>query len=224
VHFVVNFNRKGHREHASHQSRNRKVAALISPSLISHFSKEKPNMLRNSLCLLLGVVAVVLMGTTSFAQLTPTRVLFEAATVRSAEGAETEGEEEGEKGVERRTFSLFNIERAKRNLPSLQWSDSLHQTARQSAQMQNRQQRVGHPLGGTEISASGNDPAQVVQMWLNSPGHRAILLSSQYTHAAVGNAGRYWSGRFSGGGASSWSGGAQGWSGRLTMDQIRELW
>jgi hypothetical protein len=196
---------------------------------------------------LLGIVAIVLMGTTSFAQLISVRALYENAAAhllaqeeakrllaeevaaRLPEQEDSARSIEGAIGVEMRTFSLFNSERAKRNLPSLQWSNSLYQTARSSAQMQNSQQRVGHPLGGTEISASGNDPAQVVQMWLNSPGHRAILLSPQYTHAAVGNSGRYWSGRFSGGGASDWTGtsnrsSTSGQSGRLTMDQIRERW
>lgn len=59
----------------------------------------------------------------------------------------------------------------------------------------------GYPSpGGETIGAGQRTPASIVQGWMNSPGHRAILLGS-YRHVGVGHAtggiyGNYWTADF----------------------------
>ena len=49
---------------------------------------------------------------------------------------------------------------------------------------------------GENIAAGQKDAAAVMNAWMNSPGHRANILSSQYTGIAVGvyeqNGMKYW--------------------------------
>jgi hypothetical protein len=61
--------------------------------------------------------------------------------------------------------------------------------------------REGYPsAGGETIGAGQRTPAAIVAGWMNSPGHRAILLGS-YRHVGVGHAaggsyGNYWTADF----------------------------
>jgi uncharacterized protein YkwD len=50
---------------------------------------------------------------------------------------------------------------------------------------------------GENIAAGQQTPAQVVEAWMNSSGHRANILNPNFTHMAVGidkggNMGMYW--------------------------------
>jgi len=110
-------------------------------------------------------------------------------TVQSAFGS-------GATSEEIQTLELINVERGRHRLPPLAWASQIHSDSRRSASIQNRRRTVGHPIGGPEISASGNSPEHVVQMWMNSSGHRRMILTQSYTGAAVGKDGRYWSTRF----------------------------
>lgn len=44
---------------------------------------------------------------------------------------------------------------------------------------------------GETVGCGQQTPGDVVNAWMNSPGHRAILMG-QYQHAGVGHAGNYW--------------------------------
>ena len=99
--------------------------------------------------------------------------------------------------AESEVLRLINIERANRSLPMLGFSMLAAERAKRSAGIQAQQRRVGHPIGGPEISASGNNPEHVVRMWLNSPGHKRAMLNPNYTGAGAGNVGRFWSVQFS---------------------------
>lgn len=61
--------------------------------------------------------------------------------------------------------------------------------------------RCGGTMGyGGEIIACGQGtPKEAVQAWLNSPGHRAIMLDAKQRSVGVGMVGNYWVAVFSGG-------------------------
>lgn len=61
--------------------------------------------------------------------------------------------------------------------------------------------RCGGSIGyGGEIIACGQStPRQAVDGWLNSPGHRAIMLDGSQRRVGVGMTGNYWVAVFSGG-------------------------
>lgn len=47
---------------------------------------------------------------------------------------------------------------------------------------------------GEVIGLTGGGVDSAINMWMNSPGHRAILLSSEYTHLGMSYNGNYWVG------------------------------
>ncbi|WP_446035202.1 CAP domain-containing protein, partial [Streptomyces olivaceus] len=56
---------------------------------------------------------------------------------------------------------------------------------------------------GENIACGQRSPAEVVEGWMNSPGHRANILKSDFTHLGVGlagggRAGTYWTQLFGG--------------------------
>lgn len=66
-----------------------------------------------------------------------------------------------------------------------------------------KQQGVSYRTAGENIAAGQNSPEQVVQAWMNSPGHKANILNSQYNYIGVGYAsggsyGHYWTQMFIG--------------------------
>ena len=105
---------------------------------------------------------------------------------------------------ERRVFELTNIERRNHGLPDLVWDDRLAQAARahsidmaannflshtgsDGSDVSLRLQRVGVLWSmWAENAASGHrTPEDVVEGWMNSPGHRQNILSGN-THLGVG--------------------------------------
>ena len=107
---------------------------------------------------------------------------------------------------ELRVFELTNIERLNHGLPPLIWNDTLSVSARNHAEdlMHNnmrghtgsdgstprqRMERDGVTNGrywAENISYGRNTPESVVAGWMNSPGHRANILSEKSTHLGVG--------------------------------------
>ena len=103
-------------------------------------------------------------------------------------------------------LEFTNIERAKYGLPPLLWHDSLAAAARGHSENLMRNNMTGHTgsdgstvrerierLGITntrfraENCAYGQrTPEAVVATWMNSPGHRANILSESPTHLGVG--------------------------------------
>ena len=51
---------------------------------------------------------------------------------------------------------------------------------------------TGFWTAGENIAAGTSSPEAVVEMWMNSPGHRANILSADFTHIGVGCQGTSW--------------------------------
>lgn len=71
--------------------------------------------------------------------------------------------------------------------------------------------RVSYYAAGENIAAGSNTAEGVMQMWMNSPGHKANILGEKFTHIGVacvqGRGGYYWVQMFVGSNAASESGG-----------------
>jgi uncharacterized protein YkwD len=114
------------------------------------------------------------------------------------------GAELAKEMFEREVFRLTNVERANHGLPALIWDDRLARAARGHSQDMSINNFVGH--GGSngssgwmriraegvetgltnENAASGQrTPAILIREWMDSPGHRANILSPR-THLGVG--------------------------------------
>lgn len=111
------------------------------------------------------------------------------------------------KSLEAEVTRLINIERTKRGLPALTTNWELARVARYKSQdMINKKYfshtspTYGSPFHmmetfGLKFSSAGENiaygqktPQQVVTAWMNSPGHRANILSPSYTQTGVGAA------------------------------------
>jgi Cysteine-rich secretory protein family len=106
--------------------------------------------------------------------------------------------------AERLLADLINAERVKAGLPTLIWEDRLAEVARGHSQDLAQHNLRGHdssdgrtagdrltavPLRGTwtgEIVDYDQSPTQSLSSFLQSPGHRAILLDPKPTHLGVG--------------------------------------
>jgi uncharacterized protein YkwD len=96
---------------------------------------------------------------------------------------------------------LTNAERAEHGLGALQWNEQLLKAAQGHSQnMANGDffehgdyvkcaREEGYPSSfvGENIAAGRATPEAVIQQWLNSPGHRANILNSDYTEIGVGH-------------------------------------
>lgn len=115
--------------------------------------------------------------------------------------------------LERQVAALVNQERAAYGLPALTLSMQLCDGARLKSQDMQKNRYFDHnsPTYGTPFemmrslgityAAAGENIAMgfstaeaVVNAWMNSPGHRANILSENYTHIGVGYvaSGGYW--------------------------------
>jgi uncharacterized YkwD family protein/spore coat assembly protein SafA len=109
------------------------------------------------------------------------------------------------KAIENEVIRLTNIERSKNGLPALTQNWELSRVARyKSADMANKgyfahqSPTYGSPFTmmqnfGIKFSAAGENiaygqrtPQEVVTAWMNSPGHRANILSRSYSQIGVG--------------------------------------
>ncbi|MBT2758377.1 SafA/ExsA family spore coat assembly protein [Mesobacillus foraminis] len=124
------------------------------------------------------------------------------------------------KNIESQVIQLTNQERAKHGLRPLAANWELSRVARyKSADMRDKNYfshtspTYGSPFtmiknfgiayrsAGENIAAGQRTPQEVVNSWMNSPGHRANILNSSYTHIGVGHAsggsyGHYWTQMF----------------------------
>ena len=110
------------------------------------------------------------------------------------------------RAFELRVFELTNIERANHGLPPLTWHDTLSVSARGHSEDLMRNNMTGHTgsdgsvvrerieragLTNTRYRAENcaygqRTPEAAVASWMNSPGHRANILSESPTHLGVG--------------------------------------
>jgi len=124
------------------------------------------------------------------------------------------------KALEAEVIRLVNIERANRGLQTLKTNWELSRVARYKSQdMANKgyfshtSPTYGSPFRmmedfGIKFSAAGENiaygqttPKEVVNGWMNSPGHRANILSATYNEIGVGlatdkNGRKYWTQMF----------------------------
>ncbi|MBU5484035.1 serine protease [Clostridium sp. MSJ-11] len=121
---------------------------------------------------------------------------------------------------EQEVITLVNAERAKANLPALKANQELSKVARVKSQdmidknyFSHTSPTYGSPFDmmkkfGIKYSAAGENiaygqptPKAVVDGWMNSPGHRANILSKSFTEIGVGvakksNGTYYWTQMF----------------------------
>ena len=124
------------------------------------------------------------------------------------------------KALENEVIRLTNIERAKAGLPALKANWQLSRVARYKSQdminknyFSHQSPTYGSPFkmmesfglrfmaAGENIAYGQKTPQEVVRMWMNSPGHRANILSPSYTEIGVGvakksNGTLYWTQMF----------------------------
>jgi len=118
-------------------------------------------------------------------------ITFSAATVASQYDAEL--------------LRLTNLERQKAGVPALKLSNQLNQAAQNHADDMTKNNYFSHTgLNGSKpsdrakaagynysyvgenIAAGNTSPADVIQGWMNSQGHRENILNSNYTEIGFG--------------------------------------
>ena len=114
---------------------------------------------------------------------------------------------------EKKVVELTNAERAKQGLAPLTLNTELSKVARTKSQdMKNKNYfdhnsptygspfdmmksfGISYTSAGENIAMGQKTPEQVVQAWMDSPGHRANIMNSSFTHIGVGYvaSGNYW--------------------------------
>ena len=89
--------------------------------------------------------------------------------------------------VEQQMLDKTNAQRAKYGLPPLRAVRRLIQTARSHAAWMTNNRTLQHtnqPVG-ENIAMGQHTTEEAVHDWMNSPGHRANILSSSYTQTGV---------------------------------------
>lgn len=120
---------------------------------------------------------------------------------------------------EKEVVRLTNIAREKNGLTPLQIDQKLSDVARLKSQdmadnryFAHQSPRYGSPFdmmksfgvtykaAGENIARGQGSPEEVVNGWMNSPGHRANILNSSFTHIGVGfvEDGKHWTQQFIG--------------------------
>lgn len=118
---------------------------------------------------------------------------------------------------EQEVVKLTNAERTKAGLSPLQTDAKLMAAAREKSQDMQTNKYFSHTsptfgspfdrmkaLGitykgaGENIAQGQRSPQEVVQAWMDSPGHRANILNGKFTHIGVGyvKSGNYWTQQF----------------------------
>ena len=120
---------------------------------------------------------------------------------------------------ENKVLELVNVERSKNGLKPLTMDESVRKVARtKSTDMRQnkyfdhnspvygspfdmlKQFGISYRSAGENIAQGYQTPEAVVKGWMNSPGHRANILNSSFTHIGIGYdaQGHYWTQMFIG--------------------------
>lgn len=136
-----------------------------------------------------------------------------AATSHAANpvGATQVASEATPSSAESEVLRLVNVERAKENLQPLTFDSCLYGKAKawsgtMSSTGDFKHQDLGDiskdcPGNGTlgeNIAAGQSTPEEVVEAWMQSPGHRANILNANFTKLGVGETDHYWTQDFAG--------------------------
>ena len=118
---------------------------------------------------------------------------------------------------EQEVVKLTNAERTKAGLAPLKTDNQLMAAAREKSQdMQSKKYfshtsptfgspfdrmkalGISYKSAGENIAQGQRSPQEVVQAWMDSPGHRANILNAKFTHIGVGyvKTGNYWTQQF----------------------------
>jgi uncharacterized protein YkwD len=135
-----------------------------------------------------------------------------AASAKPCRGAAVAAAQLSAKQARGSALCLINQRRAERRLPGLRFSASLAAAAQSYSAEMDALDFFSHdsPTGSTPLSritkagyiagastwgigeniawgngASGS-PAAIVSMWMNSPGHRRIILTREFRHVGIG--------------------------------------
>ncbi|WP_242142469.1 MULTISPECIES: CAP domain-containing protein [unclassified Bacillus cereus group] len=138
-------------------------------------------------------------------------------TQKPAENKPAEEKKGSLSEFEQRVVELTNAERTKQGLSALQVDNELSKVARaKSEDMQKnnyfdhnsptygspfdmmKRFGISYKSAGENIAQGQRTPEEVVQAWMNSEGHRANILNSNFTHIGVGHIenGNYWTQQF----------------------------
>ncbi|MFF5996373.1 SafA/ExsA family spore coat assembly protein [Lysinibacillus sp. KU-BSD001] len=119
--------------------------------------------------------------------------------------------------VEEEVVRLVNVERAKEGLAPLSIDWELSRVAKYKSQDMHdknyfshtsptygspfdmmKQFGISYKSAGENIAKGQTSAAQVVNDWMNSPGHRANIMNTSYTHIGIGYVadGHYWTQMF----------------------------
>lgn len=120
---------------------------------------------------------------------------------------------------EQEVFNLTNVERTNNGLPAFEIHLDLSKVAREKSNdisINNyfahnspvygspfdmmRSFGIDYRTAGENIAQGQRTPAEVVNAWMNSPGHRANILNGDFTHIGVGyvESGNVWTQQFIG--------------------------
>jgi len=111
---------------------------------------------------------------------------------------ESQREEQTLLELEEDTFMLINVERENRGIAPVVWSEELHYMVRERVHIMEREGRLFHPpldYPYAEIAYGASygsrfspysTATSIVESWLSSPQHKAIMLDRGAAEAAVG--------------------------------------
>ena len=110
-----------------------------------------------------------------------------AAAAATADPAAAKSGEAELTEVEQQMLDKTNAQRAKYGLPPLRAVRKLIQTARSHAAWMTNNRTLQHTnqAVGENIAMGQHTTEEAVHDWMNSPGHRANILSSSYTQTGV---------------------------------------
>ncbi len=128
---------------------------------------------------------------------------------------ESQSAEEVQAAIIQGVFDLVNAERATEGLPALIWYDDLMDAAQfKSEEMSELNYFThdspvygsfsgiidlyisGYTAAGENIAKGQQTPESVMNSWMNSSGHKANILNSNFTHIGIGYADGYWTQQF----------------------------
>jgi uncharacterized YkwD family protein len=152
------------------------------------------------------------------AEQAPTEQEQDTAQQAPAEQQEA-GDTAGISQFAQQVIDLTNKERANNGLPALKADAELSSVAEKKSQDMEQNDYFSHTsptygspfdmmrdfgvdysTAGENIAQGQQTPEEVVDAWMNSPGHRANILSEKFTHIGVGfeEAGNHWTQMFIG--------------------------